>query len=1169
MRFLTLELLAFGPFTSTTLDFSKPDKAIHVIYGPNEAGKSTTLRAVTGLLFGIPKLTPDAHLHEMPQLRVGAKLEGAGGAVLHAIRRKGNVNTLLDAAGKPIDEAALKRLLGGVSEELFGLMFGLNHETLRRGGEALLAGKGNLGESLFGAGLGGSGLRQLVDELKKEAEELFTPQATKRPLNEAIRALADAQRRAKDQSLSSEVWLKQKQGLEEAMGERGRIEGRTRELQAQQNRLRRAKRALPLLAKRRLLLERRAALGQVIELGPRAAQDREEALRQALEAAAQIERLGVEIGELEARRAGLRIPHALLEQEAAVLDLQGRVGAYRKAVSDLPRLKAELELAQHEARVILRKLQREVPLETVEALRVDAAAQARIKKLALRPAALEEKRRGARRAQEDAEAKLGELGEKLAELPPSRDASGLRRAVARAQRQGDLEGRLRKVAAEVQRLEGMAEGRLKALGLWSGPLAALKALPVPPPESVDRAADEWAGLEKQRERLEDELAALERRRLELERRIDELQRGGAVPTEEELAGARARRDEAWERVKATLGKASKAAGSLAEGYEALAREADALGDRLRREAERVTRLAELLAERGATEKRAAAAVLDRARVAALFKEAAERWTALFKPCGFEPLSPAEMRGWLGRHAALVGLSEQLGAAALEREGLARQIADHHEELSEALAAVAKGEAETELAALIGHADRTATALERAAQRRLELEQAIHGLSRERERLARERAEGEEELEAWRKAWGKAVAPLGLGEEASAEEATAILDELNELFRKVDEIKKTRVRVEAMEREAGQFEADVEAVAREHGPELEGDAADAAAAQIIKRFQQGSADLAERNQLDRELRDKRSRLDEQRQRKAGGEARLDELMRAAGASDLAALEAAERRSQEAEAIARGLLDVEDQLLQAGEGSGLKELIQETSGVDADRLAADLEEVEARLAEVEEQRRQNDMRIGSVQAGLDHLSGASLAAEAAAEAQECLAKVRAYAERYLRARLAELVLGREIERYRERNQGPILTRASELFRRLTLGAYSGLRAGYDDKDVAVLRCVRAKDGREAEVTALSDGTRDQLFLSLRLASLERYAETNEPMPLIVDDILVHFDDDRSRATLEVLGAIAERTQVLFFTHHARLVELARRAVPEGRLVEHRLSGPSSIVQLSLPG
>ena len=1185
MRFLSLDLIAFGPFTNTSLDFSTPERAIHVIYGPNEAGKSTTLRAVTGLLYGIPLRSQDAHLHKMTDLRVGARLIDAQGSVLHVIRRKGNVKTLLDPAGSPVDEARLKRMLGGVSEELFGQMFGLNHETLRHGGEALLAGKGNLGESLFGAGLGGGGLQQLLQELKKEAEDLFTPQATKRPLNEAIRALGEAQKKAKDASLPPEVWNKQKQGLEDALAERVKIEAKTRELQAQQNRLRRAKRVLPLLAKRRLMLERRAALGEVIGLGPRAAQDREEALRQIQEAAAQIERLGLEIEELEARRAGIKIPHALLQQEEIVEDLQNRLGGHRKAIADLPRLRAELEVVQHEARTTLRKLHREVSLEKVEALRVDAAAQARIKKLALRPAALEEKRRGARRAQEDAEGKLAELGEKLAALPPAREPSALRRALARAQRQGDLEARLRKAAGEEQKLEAMAEGRLQALGLWSGPLGALKGLPVPPPESVDRAAEEWASIEKQRERLDDELEALERRRLELDRFIDELQRGGAVPTEEELEGARARRDEVWERVRAALGGRSKENAALAEGYEARVREADALGDRLRREAARVAKLANLLADRGATEKRAAAAVLERARVAGIFKDAAERWIHLWKPCGFEPLSPAEMRGWLSRHAALVSLSEQKSAAAHERETFARLIAEHREELEEALSDLGElpeGPAKTgrggrareaageiELAALIAHADRTAAALERIGQRRIEIEQGLVTLTKERERLARERAEGEEELATWRKAWGKAVAPLGLGEDASAEEATAILDELNELFRKVDEIKKTLVRVEAMERDAGQFEADVEAVAREHAPDLLGEPADQVAAQIIKRYQQGAADLAERNQLDRELLDKKRRLDEQRQRKLGGEARLDELMRAAAASDLAALEAAERRSQEAEALARGLKEAEEQLVQAGEGAGLKELIQETAGVDADRLAADTEEVEALLAELEEQRRQNDMHIGSVKAGLDHLGGVSLAAEAAAETQEHLARVRGLAERYVRVRLAELVLGREIERYRERNQGPILTRASELFRRLTVGAFTGLKAGYDEKDVAVLKCVRNKPGAsELLVSDLSDGTRDQLFLSLRLASLERYAETNEPMPLIVDDILVHFDDERSRATLEVLGSIAERTQVLFFTHHARLVELARRAVPEGRLMEHRLSGPPAALHLAPP-
>jgi uncharacterized protein YhaN len=94
------------------------------------------------------------------------------------------------------------------------------------------------------------------------------------------------------------------------------------------------------------------------------------------------------------------------------------------------------------------------------------------------------------------------------------------------------------------------------------------------------------------------------------------------------------------------------------------------------------------------------------------------------------------------------------------------------------------------------------------------------------------------------------------------------------------------------------------------------------------------------------------------------------------------------------------------------------------------------------------------------------------------------------------------------------------------------------------------------REVDVEGLSDGTRDQLYLALRLASLEHHARRGEPMPLVLDDILIHFDDDRARAALGALGEMAGCTQILFFTHHARLLELAREAVPAGTLREHRL-------------
>ena len=96
-----------------------------------------------------------------------------------------------------------------------------------------------------------------------------------------------------------------------------------------------------------------------------------------------------------------------------------------------------------------------------------------------------------------------------------------------------------------------------------------------------------------------------------------------------------------------------------------------------------------------------------------------------------------------------------------------------------------------------------------------------------------------------------------------------------------------------------------------------------------------------------------------------------------------------------------------------------------------------------------------------------------------------------------------------------------------------------------------------GEEVEVDGMSDGTRDQLFLALRLASLEQQLNSGEPLPFVVDDILIKFDDLRAEATLRQLAQLARHTQLLFFTHHTRLVELSKKVVPEGLLGVHELS------------
>ncbi|RJQ48917.1 MAG: hypothetical protein C4538_03045 [Nitrospiraceae bacterium] len=87
-------------------------------------------------------------------------------------------------------------------------------------------------------------------------------------------------------------------------------------------------------------------------------------------------------------------------------------------------------------------------------------------------------------------------------------------------------------------------------------------------------------------------------------------------------------------------------------------------------------------------------------------------------------------------------------------------------------------------------------------------------------------------------------------------------------------------------------------------------------------------------------------------------------------------------------------------------------------------------------------------------------------------------------------------------------------------------------------------------------MSDGTSDQLYLSLRLASLEMQLESGEPLPFIVDDILVNFDDNRSAATLKILAELSGNTQIIFFTHHQHLVDLAKIVVSPDTIFVHNL-------------
>jgi uncharacterized protein YhaN len=183
-----------------------------------------------------------------------------------------------------------------------------------------------------------------------------------------------------------------------------------------------------------------------------------------------------------------------------------------------------------------------------------------------------------------------------------------------------------------------------------------------------------------------------------------------------------------------------------------------------------------------------------------------------------------------------------------------------------------------------------------------------------------------------------------------------------------------------------------------------------------------------------------------------------------------------------------------------------------------------------------------RVGC-ELGKKRLDQASTAADFSLDASVLASEIGEQARAYARLRAAHVLLRASLERNQKEYESPVLRRASAILAQLTRGAYKGLCVELGDKGEPELRAI-ARDRRAKAASLLSEGTRNQMFLALKLAGVEQSCRDRSPLPLVLDDVLVHFDDERSEATLEALAELAKSTQVLLFTHHRRVADFASR-------------------------
>ncbi len=218
-------------------------------------------------------------------------------------------------------------------------------------------------------------------------------------------------------------------------------------------------------------------------------------------------------------------------------------------------------------------------------------------------------------------------------------------------------------------------------------------------------------------------------------------------------------------------------------------------------------------------------------------------------------------------------------------------------------------------------------------------------------------------------------------------------------------------------------------------------------------------------------------------------------------------------------------------------------------------------DAALQRLEQEQHEKHARKGSLEEILKERSGMRLA-----QAFEERNQIRAAQQETMQRRDALALLARLFERaearHRETHQPDVLARAGEYLQRITEGRYLALQyppesanSSAEGVERPVLQVHSKALGWRPVGKPLSRGTQEQIYLALRLGTLDYLDRGRESLPLVLDEALVHWDLERRTSLYAVLRELSERRQVILFTCHeafareveehldARRIELSR--------------------------
>ena len=1159
MRINRLDMFRYGRFTDTSLEFPVQNPDVQIVFGPNEVGKSTALAAIEDVLFGIPHNSVLNFHHDYASMRIGAVLEN-GNETMEVRRRKGNKDTLLTPEDTPIPagDGALASFLSGADRSFLVRMFCMNHERLRQGGREILESQDEIGQMLFSAGAGLSSLRKTLNSLEEEADGLWASRrAARRRYFQAEDRLRKANDELRDHIVTATKWHKLKQDYDAARDSYTAIEKEIEETSTEQRKLGRIRLVYRDVRRKAELDKAIDNLGEVTALPEDVHETLETVERNDDNAAARVETLTDQLNNAQTERSTLAYDEALILHKHDIEQLHELRIKVRDGRADLPKRRAELAGAEAE----LQRLAVELDWDPNDVDKLIERIPARTKVATVRT--LLSRRGVCMSAVENAEAAVEEADTRATELLRQQEAQGsiadisMLAAVTEVTRgKGDIATRISIAESELEDAQAELQQLFKALRPVVDQ-STLVAIPIPPRDTVLSHRDSCRSLHQQIESCHERIRVAKRDHDLHNKAYKRLARDEEVVAPNDLAQVREHRDTGWSLIRQRfvdgmpvpendLTAFGGHEDQLADKYEMAVRSADDLSDLRFDKAEAAARLA--VTSRQLAEQEELLHSLRKEAVALddQIKKLDAEWCVMWSDAPFEPLAPDEMLEWLKSREAALSVLERRETAGRRVAVLRRQEANARTSMLDEIAKFGTNTdklARQPLAVVLEAATNMLQEHERAVEGRRQLDEAHRQAVVDSERKHKALEKAKEAWSEWQIQWADALATLGFDLDINPEVVAAqvdMIDEMRTSVVRVDELRHERIG--KIERDANAFNKEVAHVVKTVAVDL----AEVESEEAVLQLEQRLDETKRLQELTKEkvevITNLEQKIEECESKRRKAREIINGLKETAGVSNLDMLKAAIEKSDRLRELQAEQTQTLKTLLEEGDGLSIAELEEECNDVDLDQVSARGTSLEQELKELRERLLEAREHRSAARHAFEAIGGDDAAVRAATIRQEALTDMRAVAEQYTRVRVAAQLLQWAIDRYRREKQLPLLKHAGQLFATLTRDSFGSLSVDFDDKDVAHLIGVRP-DGTNVPVPGMSTGTADQLYLALRIAAVSDYLDRAPPLPFIADDLFVNFDDERAAAGFRALGQLGTTTQVLFFTHHEHLLDIAR--------------------------